>query len=288
MHLPFKLVLCSLLAVQPSTSSPVITKRDADFESVRTRLDRSCVAQELDQPNKYFHESTFHTHYDGRFGNQQLKYDEKQNCLSALIHSYLSTMNDIGIVTWLMHGTLLGWYWNRKNMPWDSDVDVMVSESSIHVLASYYNMSVHHYSEKVRGKVMRISHDYLLEINPHYQENEDDQVNRIDARWIDTSTGLFIDITTLRTNRTAADREAMMVKDGHHYQFDDIYPLRESVFEETPARVPFAYADILVEEYGDQALSDLYHENHRFDVKKSAWVPQKMAVLSQGHDDATT
>ena len=36
-----------------------------------------------------------------------------------------------------MHGTLLGWYWNRKVMPWDSDLDVMVSEKSLHFLASY-------------------------------------------------------------------------------------------------------------------------------------------------------
>ena len=285
MRIPFELILCSLLSVQSSTASPVITKRDADFESVRTRLERSYVDQELDRPTKYFHESTFHTHYDGRFGDQQLKYDEKQTHLSTLIRSYLTTMNEIGIETWLMHGTLLGWYWNRRNMPWDSDLDVMVSESSIHFLAAYYNMTIHHYGRKVRGKVEKNRHDYLLEINPHFRESEDDNENRIDARWIDMNTGLFIDITTLRRNGTVEDSEAMMVKDGHHYQFDDIYPLRESVFEKTPVLVPYAYADILVEEYGDQALADVHHENHHFDVKKGAWVPQKMAVLSNGHDD---
>jgi hypothetical protein len=31
-----------------------------------------------------------------------------------LIQSYLVTMEDIGVETWLVHGTLLGWYWNQK------------------------------------------------------------------------------------------------------------------------------------------------------------------------------
>lgn len=85
-----------------------------------------------------------------------------------------------------------------------------------------------------------------------------DEANMIDGRWIDTDTGLFIDITTLRTNQTALAlgiKGAMMVKDKHHYKYDDIFPLRDSSFEGFPVKVPFAYTQLLIEEYGTQALT---------------------------------
>jgi hypothetical protein len=31
-----------------------------------------------------------------------------------LIQTYLATFADIGVETWIMHGSLLGWWWNRK------------------------------------------------------------------------------------------------------------------------------------------------------------------------------
>jgi hypothetical protein len=56
----------------------------------------------------------FHPHIDGRFADSQLGYLERNDVLKALVQSYLSAMVDIGVETWLMHGTLIGWWWNRK------------------------------------------------------------------------------------------------------------------------------------------------------------------------------
>lgn len=101
-------------------------------------------------------------------------------------------------------------------LPWDSDSDVQVSESSMHYLASYYNMTVFHY------KTPRIpeGRDYMLEVNPHYVNREQtDKLNVIDARWVDTTSGLFIDITTARYNYTHPAGEGMLsCKDGHEYR----------------------------------------------------------------------
>ncbi|OQO14317.1 hypothetical protein B0A48_01193 [Cryoendolithus antarcticus] len=231
------------------------------------------VSPNQNAPGKYFHEASFSGHYDGRFASGKLPYDARREHLTALTHTYFKTMNDIGIETWLMHGSLLGWYWNRNALPWDSDIDVMVSERSIDHLANYYNMSMHHYAEPGR----EAGRDYLLEINPHYHvDSTSDTTNVIDARWICTQTGLFIDITTLRQNRSAQAQGidgAMMVKDNHHYMYDDIFPLRETTFEGVNTRVPFAYADLLVEEYGPAALSKTTHENHRWDTEKQEWIP---------------
>jgi hypothetical protein len=63
--------------------------------------------------------------------------------------------------------------------------------------------------------------NYLLEINPHYTiRGTEDKLNVIDGRWIDTDTGLFIDISTVRKNHTAIAQGiagALMCKDKHHY-----------------------------------------------------------------------
>ena len=191
------------------------------------------------------------------------------------MQTYLSTMNDIGAETWIMHGSLLGWWWNRKIMPWDSDVDVQMSESSIDYLAKYYNMTIHHY--KLPG--LPHGRDYMLEVNPYYVNGSTtDWLNVIDARWIDTETGLFIDITTLRKNRTAgaSDDDAhglMYCKDRHHYRYKDIFPLRESDFEGTPVKIPYAYSELLEEEYGAKALTQKQWENHYFDSEKMLWLP---------------
>lgn len=102
-------------------------------------------------------------------------------------------------------------------LPWDTDIDMQVTEPTMRFLASYYNMTVHHH----RLPHIAEGRDYLLEINPFYvQTTERDRLNVIDARWIDTETGLFIDVTSVREDvvrRSVGIQGALMVKDRHRY-----------------------------------------------------------------------
>ncbi|PMD38491.1 hypothetical protein L207DRAFT_431451 [Hyaloscypha variabilis F] len=207
----------------------------------------------------------------GLFADKQLGYRERKQALSNLIQTYLATFADIGVETWLMHGTLLGWWWNRKILPWDSDSDVQVSEASMHYLASYYNMSVFHY----RTPRIPEGRDYMLEVNPHYVNREQtDKLNVIDARWVDTTSGLFIDITTARYNYTHPAGEGMLsCKDGHEYRDTYIFPLRDTFFEGAPAKIPFAYKELLEAEYKQKALTLTDFEGHHFDEEKLEWIP---------------
>jgi hypothetical protein len=102
-------------------------------------------------------------------------------------------------------------------MPWDTDIDVQVSEGTMQFLAQYYNMTEHPFTlPGVQG-----GRTYLLEINPNFVvRTTDDFLNVIDARWIDTSSGLFIDITSIREDheeRKKGRQGALTCKDKHRY-----------------------------------------------------------------------
>lgn len=105
----------------------------------------------------------------------------------------------------------------QQILPWDTDLDVQVSEKSIYFLAKYHNMTEYRFA--VPGPAS--GRGYLLEINPHYTIREAEEgSNVIDARWIDTQSGLFIDISTIRRNWTAIEEGmegALTCKDNHHY-----------------------------------------------------------------------
>lgn len=222
---------------------------------------------------KYFQESSFDAHYDGRFGKERLLYGEKRKALRGLALSYLSSMADIGIETWIMHGSLMGWWWNKKIMPWDEDLDVQMTEESIMFLANYYNMSRYHFAsdEIPEGR------EYMLEINPHYlvrdRKSEESRANVIDARWIDTSTGLYVDITAVwKKSDHPAGSDVLVSKDGHEYQEKYIFPLRETTYEGVPALIPFAYSEVLTAEYGESSLRNTEYHGHYFDEDQKEWM----------------
>lgn len=53
-------------------ASIAIEKRDADFNNVRTNLQKNFNNENPKEPNKYFHEARFDPHYDGRFTDGRL------------------------------------------------------------------------------------------------------------------------------------------------------------------------------------------------------------------------
>ena len=71
--------------------------------------------------NKYFHEPAeddLHRHYDTRFFKGLVGDEERQITLRAMIRAYLLLFENFQLETWIAHGTLLGWYWNAKILPW--------------------------------------------------------------------------------------------------------------------------------------------------------------------------
>ncbi|KAI1655727.1 LicD family-domain-containing protein [Daldinia decipiens] len=242
---------------------------------------------------KYFHEAggTLELgHYDARFFQGVVPYAEHGPALQRLIRSWLTTTHELGVDTWLAHGTLLGWWWNGRVMPWDYDLDVQMPTATLSYLGRHFNRTLHDYRFIVEGgqgggeriiaggggadtgngdrdrdrdtgiddgpgPIAYINKTYLLDVNPHHADlARGNGANIIDARWIDTGTGLFIDITGLAERDAAGAPGVWSCKNAHRYRTREIYPVRRTEFEGVPARVPYAFDKILTDEYGAKSL----------------------------------
>lgn len=226
-------------------------------------------------PEKYFREpggSRDLSHYDARFFSGHVPYGEPRRAvLRALARSYLEAAGAAGVETWLAHGTLLGWWWGGAVMPWDDDLDAQVSSHTLAWMARHLNGTEHAVNVSVplasataaaaaadSGGRSRASplllqeRIYLLDVNPYHAETgPGDAANVIDARWIDTENGMFVDITAVRQR----DGDGLWsCKNHHRYAGRDLWPLRTTEFEGVEAQVPYSVENILRQEYGDASL----------------------------------
>ncbi|KAI1117496.1 hypothetical protein F5Y14DRAFT_402799 [Nemania sp. NC0429] len=114
---------------------------------------------------------------------------------------------------------------------------------------------------------------YLLDVNPHYGAlTRGNGANIIDARWIDTSTGVFIDITGLRERDPERDPGVWSCKNNHRYRTGDVWPLRRTEFEGAEAWIPYSFDTILADEYGPKSLVSEQWAGHRWMPELKEWV----------------
>lgn len=224
------------------------------------------------QDTKYFHEpggSSTLGHYDKRYFKGVVSDEERTDTQKHMIRAYLNFFRENDMDTWIAHGTLLGWWWNGKRLPWDFDLDTQVTEATLQHLGRAYNQTRYPYVS-YDGTVQR---EYLLDVNPWIWERErGDGANIIDARWIDTRNGLFIDITGLSETHPEDHPGEWVCKNYHRYQTSELYPMRETMFEGVPAKVPYNYDKILVDEYKEKALIVTEFHGHRWDSEVREWV----------------
>lgn len=226
--------------------------------------------QQSDQRPKYFQEPGWDenlVHYDIRYyTGAPVSYDKRADTLYDLIRAFLTTAREKNIETWIAHGTLLGWWWNGKMLPWDWDLDVQVSVSTLNWMGDHLNMTIHNYTSvsiDENGNEIEVVRQYLLDVNSNIDERtRGNGENVIDARFIDTSTGLFIDITGLAETNPQQGPGIWSCKNNHRYLTKDIYPLRETIFEGVPALIPYAFHKVLTAEYSSRALTKTMYEGY--------------------------
>ncbi|PGH32634.1 hypothetical protein GX50_04548 [[Emmonsia] crescens] len=227
---------------------------------------------------KYFHEpggDDILGHYDTRFFKGVVTYEERTDTLMHMTRAYLNFFRENGLETWIAHGSLLGWWWNGKVLPWDWDIDTQVNTATLHRMADNFNHTICHYASKDNQTLRK----YLLDVNPHARQRDRGQgQNIIDARWIDMRNGLYIDITGVSELNPETEPGILQCKNFHKYKISDLYPMRESVYEGVPAKIPYKYDEILIKEYGHSALVVMDFEDHNWIPELKLWVPDKKRI----------
>lgn len=244
---------------------PSVKNEETEFHASFTKTTLSSI----DKSAKSFHElwlkhdTYLGMHYDWRFFRQLRRGDDAKETLHHLVHAWSSFTQSEGVLNWIAHGALLGWFWNGFTLPWDADIDIQMPVSELDRLARKYNNTLI-IQDPVDGDGR-----YYLEVSPSYiQRVSGNGNNLIDARFIDIRSGLFLDITGLAYNHN--DNSLVGCKNHHYYHVQDIYPLRMSTYEGTRVYVPNNYQNVLSSEYAGYTQQS-FHQ-HTYNKNMRLWV----------------
>ncbi|KAH3667048.1 hypothetical protein WICMUC_005395 [Wickerhamomyces mucosus] len=249
-------------------------------------------------------------HYDLRFYNYRIKPVDRIAILHRIVRAWSRFTISQNIETWLMHGSLMGYYFNGLILPWDDDIDVQLSSKSFWKLIKYNNTLVIDYEDEVNlGK-------YLIDINPFFYKRARSAENKIDARFIDVESGLYIDITILtsemnqmmllqsldeketieffkvfdpyydlvltetlpyqtsidfKINQTINASSLLSCKDFHFYTVEELSPLIPTIFEGEVLYAPNNIEKLLLREYNRKSLYLTKFRDFEFNKIKHLW-----------------
>lgn len=240
------------------------------------------------------------SHYDWRFFNgfvtaqNMNKFDDpeerKRIKLHKILRAWLQFTRTSGIVTWVAHGSLLGWYWDGLSFPWDSDIDVQMPIMSLDHLARNYNQSL------IVSDLTEGYGKYFIDVGSSItHRTKGNGKNNIDARFIDVDSGLYIDITGMALSNTpmpprysgsvskrqkltlkpSAQNELAQVyncRNKHFVSFSEISPLRVTMVEGEIAMIPNNYETCLKNEYS-RGLSTETFNGYVYIQPLRIWLP---------------
>jgi phosphorylcholine metabolism protein LicD len=220
-----------------------------------------------------------------------------QTELITLLKNFTIICSEKNIKPIIMHGSLIGWYFNRKILPWDNDIDIVLMGKSIENLKKINNFE---------------NDNFIIKVNPNSQNRNIDKNNKIDARIISKKNGAFIDITFLyqsldenfkknilrylniiyntnnpymkanyenkfkylvRSINTSEDPNIsnyVNCKSPHYYNIKHILPLKEEKFEGYSIFVPNNTEECLYQEYGNDVFKPQF-KNWRYNNETQIW-----------------
>jgi LicD family len=229
----------------------------------------------VSQP-KYFYElsSTYAVrdnivnadHIDARYYNEDVEAihvnnDIRAKYLSALMSAWSRFTTQTGIVTWINHGTMLGWFWNGKLLPWDEDIDVQMLYSDLPSLAA------------LNGTIFAAR--YLVDVSRYTAFRLPTGRNTIDARFIDLHSGLFVDITAL-----VMKNGKLTCKSPHVYDPDDLFPLHLTLLGDAAVFRPHRAMKILANEYGEKSMVNTNFGKYSFSSVSQLWIEEDIGQVS--------
>ncbi|RCK56603.1 hypothetical protein Cantr_05601 [Candida viswanathii] len=234
----------------------------------------------VDKTDRYFKYPWIYTdivqgnshHIAYPFFNRFIGDRERQSVLHHMVRVWFQLMESYEYQSWINYGSLLGWKFNGLNMPWDTDIDIQMPIQQLDQLAQDFNRTL--ILENPRFGNAR----YWLEISPTYVRQGNSK-NHIDARFIDISTGLYIDITALSHDKdiappieTSEDSFPVHCKNWNWHNLDEIGPIQHAFFEGASVYLPNNISSILSKKYGDGALEQTHYHNHFYQKDISMWI----------------
>ena len=202
--------------------------------------------------NKFFWENPKIDHLDLQYGKKELKKKEIHKELKFLLKESTILFKNYNIKVILMHGSLIGWHFNKKILNWDDDIDLSISDYK----------SIKNFLKLDRYETK----DFIIKINPNYKNRSPkDTANKIDARIISKRNGVFIDITFLSNS----ENNMVNCKSPHYYNKHVIFPLKKDIFENCEIYIPNNYQKCLIQEYGLNVFNYNYKE---WVFKNGNWV----------------
>ncbi|CAK9435473.1 uncharacterized protein LODBEIA_P02000 [Lodderomyces beijingensis] len=269
------------------------------------------VSEDVDDPPKYFREANLIKnepnfgaggHYDWRFMNGIVNGTPKLGIsIHGLVRAFLKLTNQHNLSAWVAHGSLLAWYWNGLQFPWDGDVDVQMPIEDLHRLSRLFNQTMVVDFGSSLDKEIRYGRYFLDSSTFISQRSKGNGRNNIDARFVDLDTGLYVDITGLALSESTAparynallkgtrldrdskdesiaeiDRNTMLevynCRNNHFSRLQELSPLKLSIVEGDYGYIPFAFENMLATEYGEKSMSQMSYRGHVYLQRLRLWV----------------
>lgn len=183
-------------------------------------------------------------HRDKRFAEFNESPQEIREKLINLLVALEEMCQGVGAEFWLECGTLLGAYRNQDFIPHDPDADV----------GMLYNNLVKLQNQKSRNK------DFLFEFEPKCSQREPDIKAQVDARIIDTLSGIYVDIfafSEIKKGRYSSKWVGFNGLDirigaypGIFHDYDELLPLSDCTLHGCKFKCPNKTKEHLQKMYG--------------------------------------
>lgn len=244
-------------------------------------------------------------HYDWRFFSDALYYKKKDwtmeerversnIILERLLRNWNRFAEEKGIVSWIMHGPLLSWYWDGLMFPYDVDIDIQMSAAELARLSRSYNQTLV-VEDPTEGYGR-----FLIDCGTWiHNRDESTTGNHIDARFVDVDSGIYIDITALSKSnfnlpdeykknpiviKNDANAEVFNDRRKHFYTLEQLLPLHYSMMGGVPVFVPNQIEERLRFEYS-KGLDSYEFKDWYFVPKIQLWVmARKLLPLFKKED----
>ena len=201
-----------------------------------------------------------------------------------------------GVPLVIMHGSLIGWWWNQETLPWDDDIDIVLTDPK------KFQMWLFSHPTRLPIPVRREHPNdkytfYQLKDRNFAVYFDNNQNHHVEYRLIHLPTGVYTDIcimyktydknvlrskkvsrpSTIKWPLWAMKATFKNIWGGHLYNDKDMFPLKKCNLNGYSLHCPANVDSVLKQEYRNFKSPIVNHKTVRavFDRNTNCWHPPK-------------